>query len=204
MLRSKPMEFEQFIGIPVAATLSIEIAQYVLMNGRSDVDDLILNVLGSILGFALWSFLGDWISMHRLNLHCKIFLMTLFISICLLLFKYDGMTRADLADGGRDAIGVTVRIPEYTGTMIQGNTSHLIVKTDADQGSILVKISINELTKIYLEKAADQGRSKSSLKKITMNQLKQFDQNTIIRVWGKQLSERLLAEVIIVQFNSEN
>ncbi|SFG84342.1 VanZ family protein [Sporolactobacillus nakayamae] len=200
-LRKKAMEFEQFIGVPLAIALSIEFAQYVLMTGRSDVDDLILNVLGSMLGFALWHLFCEWIPMHRINRYTRIFLITLLISICLLLFNYDGMTFDGSADINRDTIGVTLGIPEYTGAFLRGNKHDLIMKTDPDQGNIQVTISINESTKLYLEKATDYGDSSktAALKKITVNRMRQVDENAKIRVWGKQLPTTFLAEFVIVR-----
>jgi glycopeptide antibiotics resistance protein len=199
-LRKKPMEFEQFIGVPLAIALSIEFAQYVLMTGRSDVDDLILNALGSLLGFALWHLFCEWIPMHRINLRIRVFLMTLLISVCLFLFNYDGMTFAGSADIGRDTVGVTLGVPEYTGAFIRGNKRDLIMKTDPDQGSMQVTISINKSTKLYLEKASDHGdSSRNALKKITINQIRQVDENASIRVWGKQLPTTFLAELVIVR-----
>jgi glycopeptide antibiotics resistance protein len=199
-LRKKPMEFEQFICIPLAIALSIEFAQYVWMTGRSDVDDLILNALGSMLGFALWHLFCEWIPMHRINRYIRIFLMTLLISFCLFLFNDDGMTFAGSADISRETIGVTLGIPEYTGTFLRGNKHDLIMKTDPDQGSMQVSISINESTKLYLEKATDHRHSsKIALKRITINRIRQVDENASIRVWGKQLPTTFIAEIVIVR-----
>ncbi|MFT8310650.1 MAG: VanZ family protein [Sporolactobacillus sp.] len=199
-LRKKSMEFEQFIFISFAISFTIELVKYASMTGRSDVDDLILHVLGSILGFSLWHLLCEWFSMHHINRNTRIFLMTLLISLCLFLFNNDGMTLAGSANINRDMIGVTLGIPEYTGSFLRGNTHDLIMKTDPDQGSMQVTISIDKSTKLYLEKETDHSNlSKITLKKISLNRMRQFNEHEKIRVWGKQLPTTFIADIVIVR-----
>jgi glycopeptide antibiotics resistance protein len=46
--------FSKSIIVALLATLAIEFAQYILKVGTSDVDDVVLNILGAIIGF--WIF----------------------------------------------------------------------------------------------------------------------------------------------------
>lgn len=48
------------------ATLSIEVFQYIFAVGTSDIDDIMLNVLGGILGYFMM-----WISVRLVSLICE-------------------------------------------------------------------------------------------------------------------------------------
>lgn len=47
--------------IVFSVSLSIEILQYVLSIGITDVDDIILNALGGILGILMYRLLAHWL-----------------------------------------------------------------------------------------------------------------------------------------------
>lgn len=49
--------FKRVIFIILISTVAIEITQYILGVGTTDIDDVILNTLGGMLGFCLYSFL---------------------------------------------------------------------------------------------------------------------------------------------------
>jgi glycopeptide antibiotics resistance protein len=55
--------FSRVLIVVFLATLSIEVCQYIFAVGTSDIDDIILNVLGGILGYFMM-----WISVRLVSL----------------------------------------------------------------------------------------------------------------------------------------
>jgi glycopeptide antibiotics resistance protein len=55
------MQKKRFVLLTVAVILSVELAQYLSMLGSFDVEDLILNVIGAMIGFAVFR----WITMRN-------------------------------------------------------------------------------------------------------------------------------------------
>lgn len=51
--------FKKITWIIFISSLTIEISQYILGVGTTDIDDIILNTLGGIVGFCLYSFFKD-------------------------------------------------------------------------------------------------------------------------------------------------
>lgn len=56
----RPISWKGVLGIAAAFSLCIEVLQLVLRSGASDVDDIILNALGGVLGYAAFLLLVKW------------------------------------------------------------------------------------------------------------------------------------------------
>jgi glycopeptide antibiotics resistance protein len=56
----RPVSWKGVLGISVAFSLCIEILQLVLRAGASDVDDIILNALGGVLGYVAFMLFATW------------------------------------------------------------------------------------------------------------------------------------------------
>jgi glycopeptide antibiotics resistance protein len=50
----KLKKFKRVLGLVLLGTLSIEALQYITGTGASDIDDVILNVLGGIIGYIIY------------------------------------------------------------------------------------------------------------------------------------------------------
>jgi glycopeptide antibiotics resistance protein len=64
----RPISWKGVLGIAVAFSLCIEILQLVLRVGTFDVDDILLNTLGVMLGYLVFLLLTKWMRsgfMHR-------------------------------------------------------------------------------------------------------------------------------------------
>ncbi|UQS83425.1 VanZ family protein [Bombilactobacillus thymidiniphilus] len=55
VLSSRLHSFVRVVGIGLCLSVLIESLQFILNTGVSDIDDVIFNTLGTILGYAIWS-----------------------------------------------------------------------------------------------------------------------------------------------------
>lgn len=70
MVFSRMKSFTKVIAVVFLATLSIEIFQYVFAVGTCDIDDIILNVLGGVVGYFIIRSTAALISKNRNNIKC--------------------------------------------------------------------------------------------------------------------------------------
>lgn len=65
LFKDKIKNIKQFIVAMIIVLLSVEILQFITLRGTMDIDDIILNIVGAILGYGLMKL--KWIK----NLYIK-------------------------------------------------------------------------------------------------------------------------------------
>ena len=57
-LFKKLSNYKSFLVVMLIILFAVEILQFVLKRGAFDIDDLILNLLGAVIGFGLWKLIN--------------------------------------------------------------------------------------------------------------------------------------------------
>ncbi|WP_139693157.1 VanZ family protein [Sporolactobacillus terrae] len=202
ILLRKPMEFERFIGMTLLIGTLIETIQFFFATGNANVDDLILCMLGSILGFALWHLLSDWLAIdHQNRNHCLIVISL--IIFCTLMVQFAEMSHANSSGQAQRAVIRSLGIPDYAGTLLASSRKTLTLQTDDNQGKINLSVQLSAATQIYTEENARSHQPEQAVyKHRSLDHLSRLHRNVPIRVWGKEQKGNFHAEIIIIRSSS--
>ncbi|MDN3956360.1 VanZ family protein [Sporolactobacillus laevolacticus] len=200
-IRTKPIEFEQFIAIPVGLSLLIEAGQYILGTGRCDIDDLILNVLGAITGFVIWHLLSEWVPVRCARSRILVIITVLFFIFWLAVQQVQKTTVPNLSEYDPKIGAYSLSIPDYSGDYLSGNVQGMEIRLDKDQGNVQVQIAISRSTQLFIEHvSAHFGFSPASYKPIQANRMSRIPEHTKVKIWGRQINDQFFAEFVILQY----
>ena len=89
----KQFHFWKVLGVIIGTSLSIEVLQYILKRGASDIDDLLLNTVGGLIGIVIYLvFKAIFKSKERVHVAISILSIVVGIPVILLiiiLFVYN-------------------------------------------------------------------------------------------------------------------
>lgn len=206
------------VAITAGLSLSFEVCQYILGIGSSDIDDIILNTLGGLIGYAIYFGLKK--IFHKINLEniSIIFITVLFlVSGSIVAYRKYGimlhLTRLhEVVHGGRD---IPKSKADIVGTFVDCNKDSFYIlvsynnvedkkleNNSAYKSKSKANIVLDKLTKIYVEKSSFIDNTITSIyTKIRQDKLVKFTKDSPVRVWGKFKDGKFIASTIVVYKN---
>lgn len=201
------------VVVTAGLSLSFEVCQYVLGIGSSDIDDVILNTLGGLIGYAIYFCLKK--IFHKINIQniSIIFITILFlISGSIVAYRKYGImlhltSLHEVVHGGRD---IPKSKADITGTFVDCNKDsfYILVSYNNVEDKKLesnsaykskANIVLDKLTKIYDEKSSFSDNTITSVyTKIQQEKLIKITKNSPVRVWGKVKDGKFIASTIVV------
>ncbi|MBW9146780.1 VanZ family protein [Clostridium sp. CM027] len=200
--------------LPVACmsfvfSLVLESLQYVLAIGSSDIDDIILNTLGGVIGYLCYKVVTKILVTNK-----KICIGTITLTV---LFLVSGFTVAKAEFGNmigitkfeHEVIGGDV-IPEsrvdYIGAFISYDANiinmydGMIVDSNVDT-SLMEKLNVkvNEDTKIYLNTMESKKNKMTTEYNEYTDSVSSIEKNSTLSIWGKKVEGKIVAEIIVIQ-----
>ncbi|GEB76723.1 VanZ family protein [Sporolactobacillus inulinus] len=199
ILLRKPMEFERFIGLSLLIGTLIETIQFFFATGNANIDDLILCMMGSILGFALWHLLSDWLAINHQKRNHRLVVISLII-FCTLMVQFTEMSHANSSSQAQRAVIRSLGIPDYAGTLLASSRKTLILQTDDNQGKVNLSVQLSAATQIYTEENARAHQPEQAVyRQRSLDHLSRLHHNVPIRVWGNEQKGVFHAEIIMIR-----
>lgn len=203
-------------------SLFFEISQYILGVGSSDIDDIILNTIGGIIGYVLYKYIDKLIPKRN------IFYMSIIITTFILFIgggivavdqfgTYLGISKLHEHIGGEN---VPKGKADIFGKLVNSSsdlvTVDKVIRNNKNESTAVssnytknvneenVEVMLNKSTKVYLEKGVLKkkflkGYSLTvTYNKIPTENISKLSSGTKISVWGKYYKGKFIADVISV------
>lgn len=205
LLKRPEMSKRKILLLSALLSLFFETCQYIFYLGSADIDDLLLNVLGSSMGILCFHILTVLCrkDLHRIYLTSMILGFLSFAaagSIAYLEFgnRLGLVHYKSVTIGGED---IPKKTPDYTGFFISGNTSSLncTSDTDEDYGDPSVIKTGPETKVFYLSYEADKTnlhQINTVYKRYSLSQLKSVKKYSKISVWFSKKDKN--ADIIVL------
>jgi glycopeptide antibiotics resistance protein len=183
------MTWKRALALGVVAGLSIEVMQTVLRVGIFDIDDVILNALGVMIGYGAFAILAKWI---RSRNYRAVIVAALFAVVAATAFyggvvypmTHQPVNRSDRLDNGAGAISKGVDLcggTSGTGQIVSlGNHTITIQRTD----SVIQTLALTERTTI-----------RASAGPVSASDLKTGDRVTVVVYDGETATTVLLCSL---------
>lgn len=222
-LNKKFSKFSNVLISTACFSLFFEISQYILGVGSSDIDDIILNTIGGIIGYVLYKYISKLVS-KRNNFYASIIIMTFIFFIGGSIVAVDQFgtylvinelheqviggenipnEKADifgkLVNSSSDSITVDkiIRNNKNESTTVSSNDTKNVNKEN-------VEVMLNKSTKVYfqkdiLKKEFLKGYSlTTTYSKFSAENISKLSAGTRISVWGKFDKGKFIADVITI------
>ncbi|MEG0006089.1 MAG: VanZ family protein [Clostridium sp.] len=208
--------FKQFnrlwkIGILSFVISSIfEVLQYTLYIGSLDVDDIILNTLGGILGYGVYILVSRLISSREVLVKVSIVLSLIVFVAGYGVAKYEFADVLGISDHETLTIGeedIPKRKPDFIGTYIGGKDGVISLYTGrtykgSSEEKLMDKarVKVTKDTKIlFMEISEDKKTTTVKYKPITINELEGIESYSNINLW----KNGEVAEVVVLSKGAE-
>ncbi len=214
-------KYEKFLYLLITViffSTFFEVFQYIFKLGSSDIDDVILNTLGGIVGYALFRFISKYI-LNKNALYITTILLTFFFFTGgFIVAKNEfgnmlGITKfKEISIGGED---IPKTPANFFGSFIKGDSS-LITMSDyvgrtnknysvatfnnkeKSSESNTVEVVVDQYTKLYSEKDSHKkNKMTRKFSKCSMGKIEQIPKESQITVWGKNVGDKFQAGVIV-------
>ena len=222
-LNEKYSKFSNVLISTACFSLFFEISQYILGVGSSDIDDIILNTIGGIIGYVLYKYINKLIP-KRNTFYVSIIIMTFiffigggivavdqfgtYLGISKLYEQVIGgknvpKGKADIFGKLVNSSGDLVTVDKIIRNNKNGSTavsSNYTKNTNEEN----VEVMLSKSTKVYLEKGVLRkkflkGYSLTvTYSKIPTENISKLSSGTKISVWGKYDKGKFIANVISI------
>lgn len=222
MMWKKAMKFKNILMLSAGLSLFFETFQYITGTGSSDIDDIMLNTMGAIIGYILLFYLKKFIKKDKLQYIFVIFITILFlVSGFFVAFEKYGvilhLTKLhEVVKGGND---IPKSRPNVFGRFIDGNESQISLNTEIEDSDVKrtvvkdkvknrankaaknnISILLNSATKVYLQRGSYSDNTMTVVNtRMSKNEIIKVSRNSWIEVWGKRQNDKVLANIILVQ-----
>ncbi|MBU3136201.1 VanZ family protein [Clostridium gasigenes] len=210
-----PLIFKKAKNIlPVACmafvfSLVLESLQYVLAIGSSDIDDIILNTLGGVIGYLCYKIVAKVLVTNKKIYIGTIILTVLFLVSGFTVAKHEfgnmlGITKfeeeviggVDIPESRADYIGAFISYDANIITMYEG----MIVDTNIDTSLIeKLNVKVNGDTKIYLNTMESKENKMTVEYEKYTDSVSSIEKNSTLSIWGKEVDGMIVAEIIVIQ-----
>lgn len=218
----KAMKFKNILMLSAGLSLFFETFQYITGTGSSDIDDIMLNTMGAIIGYILLFYLKKFIKKDKLQYIFVIFITILFLvsGFFVAFEKYGVMLHLtklhEVVKGGKD---IPKSRPNVFGRFIDGNESQISLNTEIEDSDVKrtvvkdkaknkankaaknnISILLNSATKVYLQRGSYSDNTMTVVNtRMSKNEIIKVSRNSWIEVWGKRQNDKVLANIILVQ-----
>lgn len=204
--------------VTVGLSLLFEVCQYVLGIGSSDIDDIILNTLGGIIGYAIYYCLKK--TFHKVNIEniSIIFITILFlVSGSMVAYRKYGImlhltSLHEVTHGGN---GIPKSKADVTGTFVDCNKDSFYIDVPYNnvedkklennyvyKSKSKTNIAIDKLTEIYSERSSFSDNIVTSIyTKMQRKKSVKFTKDSLVKIWGKVKDGKFTASTIVVYKN---
>lgn len=213
ILYKKFDKFSKVLMVSVGLSISFELIQYFASIGSLDIDDLILNTVGGIAGYLIYSFMKKYIvdekRIHSLSIILCCFAFVFAFSIAreefgemLGLIKEEVLIEGneDIPNTEPDIVGTYISRQDYKMKLYKG----VILKEDIEDIDNLndmesVEIEVNKDTEVFLMYVDEESRGKTVItyKKGTIDDLAKATAFSNMKVWKDPVNTSF-AKVIIL------
>jgi len=221
-------KFKYLIITVISFSLFFEVMQYILGIGSSDVDDLILNTIGGIIGYILYRALHKLVAKEYVFNTAIICATVLFFAGSFFVAKkefglYLGIDKLD-----REVIGGS-EIPKRKGDIIgffiamEGNSITVFKGkddgNDKDKGIFVngsnvdmkkndrdkVNILLSETTKVFSMKAKAKDKKLIMIyEKLSIKDLEHIGKESLMSIWGEEKDGKFIADTVLVTLTQKS
>ncbi|MDO4942622.1 MAG: VanZ family protein [Lachnospiraceae bacterium] len=187
-------------------SLCFEICQYAFYLGSADIDDLLLNVSGVLLGILCFRFIA-FLCQKDLQRICSISLFLGFFSFAGAAFIgwYEFGSRIGIAHYQEETIGgekVPKSAPDFQGYFSSCSDTQLLTVNSVDSDyADFTKIQLKKDTAIYYQKyeygKLNPYKMRNIYKLYDISHLKTVKKNSPISIWYKENDKKRTAKVIV-------
>lgn len=190
-------------------SLTLESLQYILAIGSADIDDIILNTLGGIIGYLIYKGIRNILKTEK-----KVYIATIILAV---LFCFSGFLIAKEEFG--NLLGITKfseeviggeEIPKdkanYGGTFINYDSDNILMYkgmvSDKNADTSLMeqlKIQVNANTKVYLNTLETKENKMTIKYEKFKDPLSSIEKNSTLFIWGKEVDGKIIADIITIQ-----
>lgn len=207
LLRIKKYPVFKICASSVLLSLFFEISQFVFYLGSTDIDDIILNTFGTLLGILCF---------HIISFFCqksqrKIYKISLILGIIAftgasVIGYFEFGTRLGIAKYSETTIGgenIPDHKPDFDGYFSFGNTDKITVSNSLDQTfAEQTKVNITSNTDIYYltfkTSKWNPHKVRKTYKLYSSSQFKSLKKNSLISIWYSKKDKEKTADIIIV------
>ncbi|PJI07526.1 MULTISPECIES: VanZ family protein [Clostridium] len=222
MMWKKAMKFKNILMLSAGLSLFFETFQYITGTGSSDIDDIMLNTMGAIIGYILLGYLKKFIKKDKIQYIFVIFVTILFLAsgFFVAFEKYGVMLHLtklhEVVKGGND---IPKSRADVFGKFIDGNESQISLNTKIEDSDVKrtvvngkvknktdkvsesnINVLLNSSTKVYLQRRSYSDNTMTIVNtRMSKNKIIKISRNSWIEVWGKRENDKILASIIVVQ-----
>lgn len=216
-----PMLFKRFdklwkiLLISIGLSMTFECMQYFYYLGAMDIDDLILNTIGSISGYGVYyilkGFIVDKNKMNKISILLSVVAFTIAFTIAREQFgSILGLTTQEVSFIGED--NIPEREPDIRGTYLSVKENKLeLYKGTVYENSVetefleTLNIEINEDTEVYYMYSKEDSKYKSTViyEKLSKEELSKIESYSCIKIW-RDNSNPSLGSVIVLSEKLES
>ncbi len=191
----------------ICLSLFFEVSQFVFYLGSADIDDIILNTLGTLLGILCFRIIS---SLCRKK-HWHIYKISLILGVMAFLGAfavgyYEFGTRLGIARYTESTIGgenIPDYEPDFYGYFSSGDTFKITVSYSLDQTfAKQTNVNITPNTDIYYvtfkTSKWNPHKIQKTYKLYSASQLKSLKKNSLVSIWYSKESKKKTADIIVL------
>lgn len=191
----------------ICLSLFFEISQFVFYLGSTDVDDIILNTLGTALGILCFHIISSFCQNNQRNIYrISLILGIVAFTGALAIGYFEFGTRLGIAKYSETTIGgenIPKHEPDFYGYFSSGNISNVTVSNSLDQTfAEQTKVKITPNTDIYYltfkTNKWNPHKTYKTYKLYSRSQLKSLKKNSLVSIWYSKKEKEKTADVIVI------
>lgn len=201
MLFQRMRRFASACLVIVAISVLLEVLQYLLGTGSTDVDDLLLNTLGGICGYGLFSLIARPATSPGTAL-----MRTLVLSVCFAIAGYTVAYRgfglylglATLREEVQGGESIPTRPADGFGTVTgRGERSLMLTRVAQFEGTPAVDVHFGPDTRFYDRQESLDGHTRTTrYVAYTPRTPDDVPMGALVSVWGRWDGNQLFADVV--------